>query len=236
MEPEVKRYREVGRETSFAMEGACRRSEPGMTEEEVAAVLAEEVHARGMVPTVILIGSDERIARFRHPLPTTKRIDSTLMVVLCARRYGLIASLTRLVHFGRRLPQELADIHRAVQQVDAALILATREGRSVGDIFADAVTSYNANGFGDEWRRHHQGGPTGYQGRSYKARPGERRRVLAPQAFAWNPSITGTKSEDTVLTVPGGGPPQLLTQPIDWPTRDAEWGGGTVPRAEILLL
>jgi antitoxin VapB len=236
MEPEVERYREVGREASFAMEGACRRAEPGMTEEEVAAVLAEEVYARGLVPTVILVASDERVERFRHPLPTEKRIDKSLMVVLCARNWGLIANLTRMVYFGRALPAELASKHRAVQQVDAALILATREGRTAEEIFEDGLVSYDANGFRDEWTNHHQGGPTGYQGRSYKARRGEKRKALAPQAYAWNPSIAGTKSEDTILTVPGGGPPELLTPPLDWPTREVEWGGYTIPREEFLLL
>jgi antitoxin VapB len=159
-----------------------------------------------------------------------------MMVVVCARRWGLIASLTRMVYFGRALGADLAARHRAVQQVDAAFILATREGRAVGEVFVDGLTCYDANGFRDEWRHHHQGGPTGYQGRSYKARAGEQRRVLGNQAFAWNPSIAGTKSEDTVLAPSGGGSPELLTPPLDWPTREIEWGGETVPRAEILLL
>ncbi len=236
LEPEIERYRDVGREASFATEGACHRAEPGMTEEEVAAVVAEETYARGLVPTVILVASDERIENFRHPLPTEKRIDNSLMVVLCARRHGLIANLTRMVYFGRTLPPELANKHRAVQQVDAALILSTREGAVVEDIFEHGLTSYDANGFRDEWQNHHQGGPTGYQGRSYKARRGEKRTVMAPQAYAWNPSIAGTKSEDTVLTVPRGGVPELLTPPLDWPVREVEWGGDTIPRAEIMLL
>ena len=234
--PEVARYQELGRESSYAMEGACRRAEPGMTEEEIAAVLAEEVYARGLVPTVILVGSDERIRRYRHPLPTDKRITDLLMVVLCARRAGLIASLTRMVYFGRKIPEDLARRHRAVQAVDAALILATRDGRSVEEIFRHGLVSYDANGFRDEWKLHHQGGPTGYQGRSCRARPGEKRRVSAPQAFAWNPSITGTKSEDTVLALPGGAAPKLLTYPVDWPTTQVEWGGEWLPRADILLL
>jgi len=58
----------------------------------------------------------------------------------------------------------------------------------------------------------------------------------SPQAFAWNPSITGTKSEDTILTAPGGGAPEFLTQPLDWPATDVEWGGGTVARPDILVL
>jgi Xaa-Pro aminopeptidase len=234
--PEVERYEELGREASYAIEGACRRAEPGMTEEEVAAVLAEEVYARGLVPIVVLVASDERIGKYRHPLPTERRITDLLMVVLCARRWGLIASLTRMIYFGRKLPEDLARRHRAVQAVDSAFILNTRDGRTAEEIFKHGQTSYDANGFRDEWKLHHQGGPTGYQGRSYRARPGEKRKVVAPQAFAWNPSITGTKSEDTILALPNGASPKLLTYPLDWPTTQIEWGGEWVPRADILLL
>ena len=236
MEPEVERYRDLGRDASFAMEGACNRAEPGMTEEEVAAVLAEEVYARGLVPTGIMAASDERAEQFRHPLPTEKRIDHLLMLVLCARKWGLIASLTRMLYFGRALPEELAARHRAVQQVDAAFILATREGCTAEEIFNHGLTCYEACGFRDEWQKHNQGGPTGYQGHSYVARHGETRKVLAPQAYSWNPSITGTKSMDTIITVAGGGKPELLTQAVDWPVREVEWGGETVSRAEIMML
>lgn len=233
---EIERYEELGREASYAIEGACRRAEPGMTEEEVAAVLAEEVYARGLIPTVTLVASDDRIQKYRHPLPTEKRITDLLMVVLCARRWGLIANLTRMVYFGRRLPEDLARRHRAVQAVDSAFILGTRDGRTVEDIFRHGIHSYDVNGFRDEWKLHHQGGPTGYQGRSYLGRNGERRTVVAPQAFAWNPSITGTKSEDTILAQPNGAVPKMITYPVDWPTTQIEWGGEWVPRADILLL
>ena len=60
-----------------------------------------------------------------------------------------------------------------------------------------------------------------------------RPRCVANQAFAWNPSITGTKSEDTILATDKG--PALLTRPVDWPTLEVEFAGRTVPRADILV-
>ena len=42
--------------------------------------------------------------------------------------------------------------------------------------------------------------------------------------------------QPAILAVPGGGVPELLTPPLDWPVREVEWGGDTIPRAEILLL
>jgi hypothetical protein len=68
-----------------------------------------------------------------------------------------------------------------------------------------AATAYEAHGFPDEWRYHHQGGLTGYRGREVFAVPGEPTPLPSSCAVAWNPSITGgAKSEDTALVSDDG--------------------------------
>ncbi|RHY49727.1 hypothetical protein DYB38_009600 [Aphanomyces astaci] len=58
---------------------------------------------------------------------------------------------------------------------------------------------------------------------------------IAPnQAFAWNPSIAGTKSEDTVLLVEGGGRIEVLTADGDWPQVRHTMGGITYSRPDVL--
>ena len=52
------------------------------------------------------------------------------------------------------------------------------------------------------------------EGRDYLVTPGETRRVVENQAVGWNPSITGTKSEDTILS--SG---EVLTEMKNWPVR-----------------
>jgi len=231
-EREVERYRALGADCSAAMETACRAVSPGASEHEIAAVLAKEILARDVIPQVLLAAADERIARFRHPLATGKRVESCFMAVCCGKRGGLIASLTRLVHFGP-LPEELERKHAAVGVVDAALIGGTRPGRVIGEIFAEGQRAYAHTGFPEEWRLHHQGGPTGYQARSFRATPDEQRKVLEDQAFAWNPSIAGTKSEDTILARADG--PEILTATKDWPTKKAEFDGKRMERPDILV-
>src|SRR6266516_3012008 len=49
---------------------------------------------------------DDRRMLFRHPVPTDRRWEKVLMIVVCARRSGLIASLTRIVCAGA-IPEEL---------------------------------------------------------------------------------------------------------------------------------
>jgi antitoxin VapB len=62
-----------------------------------------------------------------------------------------------------------------------------------------AQDAYAAQGFPGEERFHHQGGQTGYGEREWVATPQGTEVVVNSQAFAWNPSIRGGKTEDTVL-------------------------------------
>jgi Xaa-Pro aminopeptidase len=231
MPSELERYRAACADVTDAVEGVARRARPGQTEDELAGLLAGELRARGCLPWVLLVGSDDRMRVHRHPLPTGKRVERYFMLATCAERGGLIAACSRLAHFGP-VPEDLAARHRAVCTVDAALISATRPGTTLAAIFAEAQAAYTAVGFPDEWRMHHQGGSIGYLPREVRAGPGDATVALAGQAFAWNPTVAGTKCEDTILCGPGGG--QLLAPSTDWPTIIAEWKGFAMKRPAIL--
>ena len=230
---EMDKYRWLGAETERCMSAVCKGVKPGVTEDEVAGRLAESLYAKGIAPVVLLIAADERIEKYRHPINTDKKVERCVMAVVCARRWGLIVSCTRLVHFGA-LPAELRRKHDAVVRVDAAFNLSTTVGTALGEIFAAGQKAYADAGFPDEWRLHHQGGSTGYAGRDVVATPGETATVQPNQAFAWNPSITGTKSEDTVLVTEAG--IEWLSLSPDWPMLEAEFNGETVRREDILVL
>jgi antitoxin VapB len=114
------------------------------------------------------------------------------------------------------------------------MMKAARPGKSVSQVFAEARAAYSRNGYPDEWQLHHQGGAVGYQPREYIATPECAETVLANQAFAWNPSVRGTKSEDTMLVREQGF--ELLTAPSPaWPAVVIEEGGEPIPRADILV-
>ena len=228
---EQARFREVCRDCAQAMEASVACTKPGMKEIEIAAILGEQAQRRDLLPIVNLIATDERIYAYRHPLPTTKRLDRYAMLVLCGRRHGLVASLTRLVHFGT-LPAELRRKAQAVAEIDATMISATRPGRTLGEIFRIAQAKYAQLGFPDEWQLHHQGGPAGYLPREIIATPDADLLVKAGQVYAWNPSITGTKSEDSILV--GDVSAEILTEIPGWPTLSIEAGGGLIPRPAIL--
>ncbi len=228
---EGERMRALSRLCADAMDSAIRAVRPGQTEYEIAAILAHEVRARGAQPTVNLIGTDERIYRFRHPLPTSKKLERYAMLIPCGRKWGLVCSITRLVHFGK-LPDDVRRKAEACARVDATFIAATRPGQSLSTIFGRAVAAYAEAGFADEWQLHHQGGPAGFEPREYLATPGSKDHVTLGQAYAWNPSITGTKSEDTILV--GAERNEVLTTIQGWPMLQVQVASESIPRPAIL--
>lgn len=230
---EQERYRLLGHDAAGALECTARQVAPGMTEYGIAALVAKAVIEAGMEPTVNLVAVDERVERYRHPIPTGKAMERYAMLVLCARRGGLVVAATRLVHVGP-LPAELRRRHHAVCQVELALYSATRPGVPVSAALKAGIAAYAAAGYPDEWELHHQGGPTGYNNREYLATPHSIQVVQNHQAFAWNPSITGTKNEDTIL-VSDGGVTVVTAGKGDWPVVKVHAGGIELERPDVLV-
>jgi Xaa-Pro aminopeptidase len=228
---EGERFRALGHLCAGAMEDAIRAVQPGQSEYQIAGLLAGEAESRGVQAIVNLVATDERVFAFRHPLPSDKQLKRYAMLVLCGRRWGLVCSITRFVHFGR-LPDELRRKAEAVAAVDAAFIAATQPGRTLGEIFQRAVAAYAQAGYPDEWRQHHQGGPAGYEPREYVATPTAEDMVSPGQVYAWNPSITGTKSEDTILV--GETDNEVLTGSEGWPLLSVRVDGQEFHRPAIL--
>ncbi len=226
---EVERLRALAADAVAGLEEVARWLEPGQTEEEIATEVRSELGRRTVLSPVTLVATDERVYEHRHPLPTAKQLERYAMLVTSAVRHGLYCSLTRLVHFGEP-PSELREKARACAEVDAAYIDATKVGSTAAEIFAAGQREYAARGFADEWKQHHQGGAAGYAAREYFAGGGHERPVLADQCFAWNPSIRGVKSEDTILATTAG--PEVLTATADWPAMPTARG---IDRPAILV-
>ena len=211
---EGERFCELGHLCAETMSAVAQIIHPGLNEYQLAALLGGQAQQRGIQPIVNLIATDERVYRFRHPLPTEKRLDKYAMLVLSGRRWGLVCSITRLVHFGP-LPDDLRERIIATAQVNATLIANSRPGRKLSDVFIQGQQAYASVGFPDEWRQHHQGGVVGYEPREYLATPSSPDVIAQGQAMAWNPSIAGAKMEDTILV--GAQSNEILTYTQLWP-------------------
>ncbi len=197
-ETELARYRWLGTQTADATVESLHQVEPGMNEYDLESITAGNLLRRGILPSVSLYAVDERIFKYKHAVPRGARFKHYGMLNLCSRKWGLTISITRYLHFGE-LPAELAALFKASAQVNAALLDATRVEATSAQLFRVAKDAYVAQGFVGEEQLHHQGGATGYGEREWVATPEGAETVVNSQAFAWNPSIRGTKAEDTVV-------------------------------------
>ncbi|MDX9861619.1 MAG: M24 family metallopeptidase [Rhodospirillales bacterium] len=230
---EVERYMEVGRETAQAIEETTAEIRPGDKECTVIGRLAARLWDRGLDYITAFCAADDRIGRFRHPLATDRRVEKRAMLCVNARKRGLIVSLTRFVQFGP-VPADLRRRHDATVRIDCTLMAHTVPGRPAAEAFQKGIEAYVEAGFAAEYELHHQGGAIGYEGRDYKVTFDSPHIVQESQAFAWNPSITGTKSEDTMLATAAG--PVILSPPDTFPIQQMEVGGIRFRRPDILEL
>ncbi len=229
---EVARARVGARDAARSLERICRELEPGVTEHEVAARLSSEALRAGGDAPVVLVAFDERMFAYRHPAPTARKLRRLALLVRCSQQAGLVTSISRIVSFGE--PEaELRRRYAACARVNAELISATRPGAVASGIFARCVAAYAAGGYPDEWRRHHQGGALGYCCRDWIADASCDEVVQADQLFAWNPSIAGTKLEDTILVLREG--QENLTEMPGWPSLEVEADGRAVRCPDILV-
>jgi Xaa-Pro aminopeptidase len=215
LDVERDRYRRLCVDTARALTDVLRDATPQHSEREIASRLAARVVGSGSDPLVVLVAGEQRLGN-RHPLPTDSPVGNRMMAVLCARRDGLIANVTRWVSFTLHTAKQRRDAE-AILAVEAEILAATRPGVSLESLLPVIEQAYPRHGFApDEMMRHHQGGPTGYAGRDPRLVPGVADSIVAGQAFAWNPSAPGVKVEDTMLLVHDG--LEVLSVDPRWPS------------------
>jgi Xaa-Pro aminopeptidase len=230
---EVDRFKLLGKEAGEAIGGLARSLSPGLTEREVARGANDALAAIGADAVVTLVAADERIKRFRHPLPKDVKWKKVLMIVVCARRHGLVASLTRLICAGP-IPDELSRRTHAAAHVNAELFAATLPGMTGRELYKVAANGYRSEGFPGEEKLHHQGGAAGYRTRDWVAHPQSGDDVQVNQAFAWNPSITGAKVEETIISFEDH--IEVITASPGWPSIPIEIEGHAYVFPDVMSL
>jgi len=221
---ETTRFAALGADTAAAVTQVLGRARSQHRELDVAAEVSAEIVRLGAEPLVVLVGGGSRTG-VRHPLPTTAPLGRRALIVVCARRHGLIVDVSRSVAFAPPTAAE-EDAQRRILGVEAAYFDALVPGTTLATVFRAGCRAYGLHGFDpDEWRRHHQGGVAGYAGRDPRATNVTDDPVRTGQAFAWNPTGDGAKVEDTVLLTEQG--LQVLTVDPAWPT--VSYGGRRRP-------
>ena len=221
-EAEIARYRTLGKDAGTVLGNVFETLRQGETEIEIARKVKSALAIDKIESVVTLVGADERIKQFRHPVPTANTWEKVLLIVVCGKREGMIVSLSRIACIDA-ISDELQRRTEATAQIFARILSKTKVGKSGAELYDTAKSAYAENGFADEINLHHQGGATGYKTRDWLAHPKCAEVVRKNQAFAWNPSVTGAKIEETVIV--GANKVENLTASPNFPQIKVEIDG-----------
>ena len=232
-ESEIERYLFLGEKLSHSLEKVMSGIRPGDSECEIAGRVGAELWKDRIDPTGFQVAADDRVFIYRHPIPTTRVIKRYVMVCVNARYKGLITTITRILHFGKPDPKLLKQFEDN-NEIECRMIGATKPGVSASVPFDVGLRAYKELGYEDEWQLHHQGGAMGYYGRDIKVTQETRDVVEENQAWCWNPSITGTKTEDGFIATKNG--PIMITGPVIYPRIEYKKNGVQIVRPGLLVL
>ena len=219
---------DLGADAAIALQDALAGWQPGERDTDIQARCAAGLEASGADAPVLIVGGDERLERYRHPMAARVPVRRLVMAVAVARRHGLHVALTRFAAAGRPDPG-YASLRRRVLAVQDAVLAACEPGTRYGTAMDALAAAYAAAGTPDGWRDHYQGGPIGFAQREFEIAPGQRETrwyrqpVAAGHALAWNPSLPGgAKAEDTFLVT--GGELRRITSAPGWPAEISDRG------------
>ena len=235
--PEREDLGELGLDAAAALQSALISWQPGERDLDVQARCAALLEATGADAPVLIVGGDDRLDRFRHPMAVGAPVRRLVMAVVVARRGGLHVAATRFAA-AAPLDTAYAGLRRRVLAIDDAVVSACRPGATYGAALTALDAAYTKAGAPGEWAGHYQGGPIGFAQREFEIAPDQtasrwyREPISAGHAIAWNPSLPGgAKTEDTYL-VSDAGEPEPVTRAPGWPAESDN--GRRQPRPAVL--
>jgi len=196
--------RDLAADAAGALETALAHWRPGERDLDVQARCAALLEGSRADTPVLIVGGDERVAAYRHPMAAGVPVRRLVMAVVVARRGGLHAAATRFASAGP-LDPAYARLRGRVLDIERQVLAASRPAASYGAALAALDRAYELAGAPRGWAGHYQGGPIGYGQREFEIAPGQGSRwadelMQAGHALAWNPSLPGgAKVEDTYL-------------------------------------
>lgn len=211
---EVKKASVLCQQYSSLLTDFCFSLKPDLTEKEVALEISYICQKNNIRFSVLMLGSDERIFNYRHPVATDKKIQKHILLATVAERDGINASISRSVYFGKA-PADLVRRQAAVNYIECYYYHHSNPGIKLKDLFELGKKAYIKTGFNDEWENHIQGGPIAYKPREILATSFGDLKLKTNYLMGWNPTVTGAKAEDIILVKENGA--EQLSIDKRWP-------------------
>lgn len=228
---EIERLRWLGSKTERIIRNVSDNISSGIKEIEIAGMLLCEYGRSGIECEVLLIGSDERIVKYRHPLPTNKKVEKFILVHTAVKKWGLHASITRMVSLGKLSPEILKRYDDACRIAGKA-ILSCRQGTKFSSILERQKYLFESLDYKDEWEKHYHGGITGYLLVDLSVCLSSDLSVSNNQAYGWFVTITGVKVEE--LSINSNNNIEVASINGAWPVKEYEISNQVLELPEIM--
>lgn len=232
-ETEVSRLKTLGEMSDRILSDAARSIRPGMVDYEVGAMLQSEYEKRNAQCDVLLVGTDERIFRYKHAVPSGAKLGRYVLLHTAARLGGLHCNVTRSIYFGDRLPDDIAGAYEAVSEIEAHNMSRCVTGTRWSDIFSEHKDLLRRLGFAEDWRGHYPGGRTGYFVCQCGLSQDPENRILDGEAYDWFVTVTGAKVEELGLNADGAF--SVLSQTGRWPSKTFRANGSSFALPQIMM-
>lgn len=227
----------LGAETARVLEEAVRSWQPGISADfSIAGEIQFGLETIGAEAVCLIVGGDDRVKTFRHPMMNGAVVSELLMAVVVARWSGLHVAATRIAT--SIVDERLTNDYASVVTVARETLRATTPGATWGEAYGALSSAYREVDHSQAWRDHFQGGPIGYAQREFELSPEASdspfwsRKIEQNVAVAWNPSLHGgAKVEDTYLVGESGS--ECVTTTATWPRCDPN---DPLSAAELLVL
>ena len=216
-EQEIDRLKKLGAISDYILNKVANEIKPGVVDYEVEAMLLYEYAKQNIQCDVLLIGTDDRIYKYRHPSPSGRKLGNYVLLHPAVRSGGLHCNITRSIYFGDSLPKDIQKAYSAVTQIEAYCMSMCNTGTRWADIFEGQKRFLKALDFEYEWQGHYPGGRTGYFVCQADLSKNPESRIVNNEAYDWFVTVTGAKVEE--LGVNHNGEFTLCSQTGIWPSK-----------------
>lgn len=213
-------------------EVAC-QIHPGMVDYEAEALIRYGFAKENIQCDVVLVGTDDRMFKYRHPNPVGRKLGKYVMLHAAARYKGLHSNVSRSIYYGDSVPDEIAIPYEVACRIQAYCMSRCVAGTYWADIVKGQRELYEKLGYSEDWKYHYPGGRTGYYVSQSDLSLQQGRTIENREAYDFYITATGAKVEE--LSINWDGNHEVLSHTGLWPSRIYEANGSKFDLPQIML-
>lgn len=214
---EYRRMKKLGALSDYIFYKIAKEIKPGMIDYEVEAMLLYEFAKENVQCDVSLIGTDDRIFKYRHPNPSGRKLGNYVLLHTASRLGGLHCNVTRSIYFGDQIPEDIVRAYDISCRIEAFCMSQCKTGNHWADILKGQKKLYAEAGMPEEWKCHYPGGRTGYFVAQSDLSLNSTNQIQNREAYDWYITATGAKVEE--LAVNWDGRLEILSHTGIWPSK-----------------